>query len=53
MLNVLYEENIAYIRGLKLELIGGAHSKEKMLCGPHFIGEKAYASRKLLEELGK
>ncbi len=27
--------------------------QRKMLCGPHFIGEKAYAGRKLIEEIRK
>ncbi len=40
-----------YIRGLKLELIGGPHSKERMLRVPQLIGENAYAGHKLLEKL--
>ncbi len=43
--------NNLYIRGLKLELIGGPHSKEKVLRGQQFIGEQAYAGRKLPEKL--
>ncbi len=42
---------IVQFKGLKLELIKGPHSKEKMLRGPQFIGEKAYAGRKLLQKL--
>jgi hypothetical protein len=40
-----------YHRGLKLKLIGGPHSKAKMLCKPQFEGKKDYAGRKLLEKL--
>ncbi len=40
-----------YTRGLKLKLIGGPHSKEKMLRRPQFIGENAYAGFKLIEKL--
>ncbi len=44
---------IVYNRGLRLELIRGPHTKEKMLRRPQFIGEKAYEGRKLLEKLWK
>jgi hypothetical protein len=40
-----------YDRGLKLEFIGGPHSKEKMLSGPQIKGKKAYSGCKLLEKL--
>jgi hypothetical protein len=39
------------IRGLKLELIGGPQSKEKMLREPQFKRKKAYAGPKPLEKL--
>ncbi len=40
-----------YNRGLKLKLIGGPHSKVKMLRGSQLIGEKSYVGHNLLEKL--
>jgi hypothetical protein len=38
---VITTAHIPYIRGLKIKLTGGPHSKDKILCGPQFKEEKA------------
>ncbi len=45
--------NNNYNRGFKLKSIRGPLSKEKMLRGPQFNGQKAYVGHKLLEKLRK
>ncbi len=35
-----------YARGLKLKLVGGPHSREKMLRGPQFIRKKLFRATK-------
>ncbi len=44
---ILFLKFCVYVRGLKLKLISGAYSKEKMLRGRSLIGKKAHARHKL------
>ncbi len=42
-----------YNRGLKLKLVGGPHSRDKMLRGPQFTRKKLFADRDTLEKPSK